>query len=337
MEISTGIDSNANGTLDPSEVDNTDSLCHGDNGLIALISTQEVAAGINCSLGGILIQSGLDINGSLQLDITEVQTTAYICNHNDAAVNGYNSLVYLSTESTGTNCAYGGQRIDTGLDANRNTILDIDEILNSKYICNGQDGASATATNALVTLTPEPSGVNCESGGSLITTGLDGNDNGIIDTNEIASKNYVCDGLDATSSLIDILNESTGSNCAYGGQKIVIGIDSDSNGILSTNEINKTSFICNASGNNTSSLPTNNYLSIRWSNRELYNSHSECASASSVYSSFAEYYDLATGTSVPAYATCLYESCSVQLSNGSINYNFNSGISGSSCTNTQSI
>lgn len=57
-------------------------------------------------------------------------------------VNGQNTLVKTTTESAGINCAIGGTKIEYGLDANNNGILDVSEINASltKYICNGATG-----------------------------------------------------------------------------------------------------------------------------------------------------------------------------------------------------
>jgi len=57
--------------------------------------------------------------------------------------NGQNSLVKTTAEATGTNCASGGTKLEYGLDANNNGILDASEINTTltKFICNGADGA----------------------------------------------------------------------------------------------------------------------------------------------------------------------------------------------------
>jgi len=68
----------------------------------------------------------------------------------------------------------------------------------------GQQGvAGANGLNALINTTTEPAGANCANGGTKIETGLDANENGILDAWEInaAQTKYVCDGINATSSL----------------------------------------------------------------------------------------------------------------------------------------
>jgi hypothetical protein len=46
------------------------------------------------------------------------------------------SLITVSIENTGINCSNGGQRIDSGVDENRNGILDTNEINSSSFVCN---------------------------------------------------------------------------------------------------------------------------------------------------------------------------------------------------------
>jgi hypothetical protein len=53
--------------------------------------------------------------------------------------NGLNALIKTTTEAAGANCANGGTKIETGLDANSNGVLDAGEVNTSQtqYVCNG--------------------------------------------------------------------------------------------------------------------------------------------------------------------------------------------------------
>lgn len=53
---------------------------------------------------------------------------------------GKNSLLDFISEPSGTNCSYGGYKINSGLDENDNNILDSLEIQETEYICNGAPG-----------------------------------------------------------------------------------------------------------------------------------------------------------------------------------------------------
>ena len=45
-------------------------------------------------------------------------------------------LTAVFAERAGRNCANGGTRIDAGIDANRNTVLDEQEVSSTRYVCN---------------------------------------------------------------------------------------------------------------------------------------------------------------------------------------------------------
>ena len=57
-------------------------------------------------------------------------------------IDGKNTLVKTTPEAVGANCATGGTKIEVGLDANGNGILDAVEVNASltRYVCNGTDG-----------------------------------------------------------------------------------------------------------------------------------------------------------------------------------------------------
>lgn len=63
----------------------------------------------------------------------------------DAGVATHATLLNVSTEPSGPNCAYGGERIDSGLDLNDNGGLDANEITSTKYVCNGAPAAPPPA------------------------------------------------------------------------------------------------------------------------------------------------------------------------------------------------
>lgn len=156
----------------------------GIDGLSSLIKVSNEGPGVNCSLGGTRIDSGIDKNRSGVLDQGEIQSTVYVCNGSA----GQNSLIKVTTEPVGANCANGGHKIETGLDSNNNQTLDNAEIQQVAYVCNGTNGM-----NSLIKITREPEGTNCENGGYKIDAGLDNNRNGILDSNEITSTEFICD------------------------------------------------------------------------------------------------------------------------------------------------
>ena len=54
-------------------------------------------------------------------------------------------LLATSDEPAGENCQSGGFRIDGGLDLNDNSVLDAEEVSESRYLCNGLAGVDGEA------------------------------------------------------------------------------------------------------------------------------------------------------------------------------------------------
>tara|TARA_R100000234_G_scaffold119562_1_gene102843 strand:- start:1055 stop:1708 length:654 start_codon:yes stop_codon:yes gene_type:complete len=54
--------------------------------------------------------------------------------------NGFNTLVHSETEPVGENCTTGGTKLSFGLDEDEDGFLDIEEVRNTIYVCNGEDG-----------------------------------------------------------------------------------------------------------------------------------------------------------------------------------------------------
>ena len=93
--IHVGLDANANGVLEPSEITNIGYVCNGSagangangtngtngsNGISSLIRIASEPAGANCTYAGNQITSGPDTNANGALDASEVSTTNYSCN-----------------------------------------------------------------------------------------------------------------------------------------------------------------------------------------------------------------------------------------------------------------
>jgi photosystem II stability/assembly factor-like uncharacterized protein len=170
--IDGGIDTNGNGVLDPSENTSTQYVCNGTpgatgatgstgaTGLSMLTRLDAEPAGANCAAGGTKISVGLDSNGNGVLDTSEVSgTPSYVCGGTPGVAgsngttgatgvdgtngtDGLSSLIVMTAESPGVNCTYGGTRVVTGLDANRNGVLDVNEAGAPSYNCNGAPGAA---------------------------------------------------------------------------------------------------------------------------------------------------------------------------------------------------
>ena len=101
----------------------------------------------------------------------------------------------------------------------------------------GQDAAAAKAV--LVTVQPEPAGIDCAAGGSRIQAGVDTDGDGSLGAAEVTSTQYVCNGSTGASGATGSTGTSTltlvtdaGAHCATGGKAISVGSDADADGVL---------------------------------------------------------------------------------------------------------
>jgi OmcA/MtrC family decaheme c-type cytochrome len=106
-KIEVGLDTNHNGVLDPSEVNeaNTTFICNGE-GTNALVKTSPETAGDNCPFGGTRIETGLDTNNNGTLDPAEIDAnaTSFVCNF------GPNGVI---SPSEGINLAFKPNAVST--------------------------------------------------------------------------------------------------------------------------------------------------------------------------------------------------------------------------------
>ncbi|MBN1612071.1 MAG: SUMF1/EgtB/PvdO family nonheme iron enzyme, partial [Polyangiaceae bacterium] len=85
-----------------------------------------------------------DLNGNGVCDLaSEDADSSGACEAADCqgavGADGLNSVLSVSHEAPGTNCTYGGQRIETGLDADGDSVLDPGEVndASTSYLCQG--------------------------------------------------------------------------------------------------------------------------------------------------------------------------------------------------------
>ena len=160
------------------------------------------------------------------------------------------TVVRVSEEDAGTNCADGGIKIEVGTDENGNDQLDDEEVIPAKtgYVCNGADGSDGTTP--IVSVTEESESGGCSPvKGLKIEVGVDTNGNGTLEDNEVTATRYVCNGADGNNAVSRTSDEPAGANCANGGVKIEVGIDTNGNGELDTNEVvnSQTKYVCKGS------------------------------------------------------------------------------------------
>ncbi len=289
-----GFDQNENGLLDNEEIDSSQdaTICHGTNGQNgsdgsngsngqngtngqnSLVKLSNEASGTNCPNGGVKVESGLDANTNNVLDNNEVSDTQYVCNSQDGengvdgtdgengtdgqdGTNGLNALLTLTNEPAGDNCPNGGIIAKSGLDLNNNNNLEDDEVTNSQYVCNGED-LTETLTVLMVTST-EPPGSNCPAGGEKFSSGIDDNNDGTLQINEVDAVSYSCTVLSEYNTLTDI--ESAPTNiCLHGGLITYVGLDYNGNGTLDTEERQSQTVSCASNEAPTITIPSSSYL-----------------------------------------------------------------------------
>ena len=121
--------------------------------------------------------------------------------------------------------------------------------INGKDGVDGQNGTNGSNGLAmLISTVAEPAGENCANGGFKIMVGADTNNDGLLAADEITNSVYACNGVTGTNGtgfLIKTTSEVAGDNCQYGGFRLETGSDTNSNGILDTDEITETTYLCN--------------------------------------------------------------------------------------------
>jgi hypothetical protein len=129
--IESGVDHNANGVLDASEITATSYVCAGVGGSVTLVGVVVEPPGAHCANGGQAIETGFDTNGNGVLDPSEVSQTSYVC----AGTNGQESLIRIDPEQAGAHCSTGGSAIHIGIDTNDDAMLEDSEIQSTTYVC----------------------------------------------------------------------------------------------------------------------------------------------------------------------------------------------------------
>jgi len=233
-----------------------------------LFSSVDAQAEI-CPNGGVIIDLGIDSNANGLLDADEVDPSrqAVVCHGTNGSngmdgqqgengtdgqdgQNGLNSLVDIN-DATIEECSFGGKVVSVGLDNNSNNVLEASEVSQQEAFCQLPNSASY---QTLMSTLAETAGTNCAEGGSQIQVGLDLNNNGSLDANEVQNSSYVCNGeagkngsafANLDQLIIEVVDEEPGANCLHGGKKYQIGEDQDNNAALSNSEVISEDFACN--------------------------------------------------------------------------------------------
>lgn len=163
---------------------------------------------------------------------------------------GNTSLVATVPEVAGVNCATGGTKVQAGQDVNKSGTLDASEVTVTQYVCNGATGIQGTAGAAGATGATGATGAAGATGatgatGAAGATGAPGSAGAAGAAGSTGATG--AQGATGLSTLLTLTTEPAGANCAYGGTRADAGVDTDRSGVLDTNEITSTNFVCRAS------------------------------------------------------------------------------------------
>lgn len=148
------------------------------------------------------------------------------------------TLLEVSDEPPGENCAAGGQRIEAGSDADGDGELGAGDEVVIAYVCHGRDGSDGAVGEV------GPSGDQGDEGadGRAGAPGEDGEPGARGKDGEDGDKGE--DGKVGASAVIDISPVPAGDRCAEGGHRIQAGVDLDDSGTLDPDEV-ETAYVCN--------------------------------------------------------------------------------------------
>jgi len=238
-----GYDNTMDGEID--EVLSSSSICHGadgTNGLDgvspdALQMRSSIASTEACSSGGVVYVFGYDRDGDGALD--DVLSTETICNGEDGADGADGATLHVMSEpASAADCPHGGVSLTIGYD--RNGDDDIDDVIVTRAICDGADGAAGASV--LVDVGPADAS-ECPDGGSRVTLGYDQSGDGQID--DITASYITCNGADGVDGDALLAETSAASvvECPHGGVALRLGYDRSGDGAI--DETVSTSVVCN--------------------------------------------------------------------------------------------
>ena len=101
-----GIDDDRDGNLIAEEIQTTETLCNGEDGIDGQSSLAEVETligGAECPFGGLKITTGIDVDGDSVLSVDEVTDVAIICTgESTTCVDGYTFSAVFGCLETAT-------------------------------------------------------------------------------------------------------------------------------------------------------------------------------------------------------------------------------------------
>ena len=161
------------------------------------------------------------------------------------------TLVRVS-EGKADECENGAVHIETGVDSNKNGVLEDAEVdaTETRTLCQGEilaQGGQIRRTDMI----PEGD-TRCPDGGVVISTGTDENGNEKLDDAEVTSTDVVCNSERPHAVLTKATTLPVGDpDCRYGGRRVDAGLDDGAgegkpdDDVLSDEEVDTSYLDCN--------------------------------------------------------------------------------------------
>ncbi|MBZ4332144.1 hypothetical protein [Corallococcus sp. AS-1-12] len=143
-------------------------------------------------------------------------------------------------EPPGEHCEFGGDTVESGLDLDRDGVLDDAEVTLTDYVCD------SSVANVLLRVRPVGPGERCLLGGQVSHAGHDANGNGLLEDEEIAQEVYACDVMAPVLTRLRPLTAFTApcDGDDRGGTALEAGLDLDADDALATSELEASHFFC---------------------------------------------------------------------------------------------
>lgn len=119
----------------------------------------------------------------------------------DDGADGLASLVSLE-DAAAADCPAGGVVVRTGVDEDRDGTLQDDEVDDTATLCQGDGGEGTEGPEgprgpagpaSLIRLDPAGQTGECTFGGTSVSTGIDANDDGVLDDDEVENTAVICE------------------------------------------------------------------------------------------------------------------------------------------------
>ena len=191
----------------------------------------------DCPAGGTTIASGLDTDADGTLSELEVQSSRILCN----GVDGLSALVGQVAIDPGPDCPGGGfelKAVKTSISTDSSTSRRSPKARLSAY----RSPQAAPAQPGRAFPGDDPA---CPSGGIRLESGLDDDADGLLSPEEVAQVQFICNGIDGTSTHIETLTLEPGDlTCPNGGTIVYVWQDLDFNGLRTDEETQSSQTIC---------------------------------------------------------------------------------------------